>query len=72
MPLNVKAFLNSAAQKYDCHIIQMETDREHVHILLSYNPTVSVSKIAKYLKQYSTYYMWQAFGHYLVKVYWKR
>ena len=73
MAVNVESFLNSAAQKYDCHIIQMETDRDHVHIiLLSYNPTVSVSKIAKHLKQYSTYYMWQAFGHYLVKVYWKR
>ena len=36
----------------------METDIDHVHVLLEYSPRVSVSDIIRQLKQYSTYQMW--------------
>ena len=52
---DVKQFLHDVVKKYDYEIIQMETDKDHVHILLGYSPKASVSNILKQLKQYSTY-----------------
>lgn len=49
---DVKQFLYDGTKKYGYEIIQMETDKDHVHILLEYSPKVSVSDIVKQLKQY--------------------
>ena len=68
---DVKQFLYDASGKYGYRIIQMETDKDHVHILLEYNPKVSVSDIVRQLKQYSTYQMWNYHIEYLFKQYWK-
>ena len=68
---DVKQFLYDAARKYGYVILQMETDNDHVHILLEYSPTVSVSDIVRQLKQYSTYQMWKYHAPYLSKLYWK-
>ena len=56
---DVKQFLYDVVKNYGYTIIQMETDKDHVHILLEYSPKVSVSDIEKQLKQYSTYQMWK-------------
>lgn len=68
---DVKQSLYDVAKKYDCEIIQMETDQDHVHILLEYNPKISISDIVKQFKQYSTYRMWIYHKEYLSKQYWK-
>ena len=67
----VKQFLYDAAEKYGYTIIQMETNKDHVHILLEYSPKVSASDIVKQLKQNSTFQMWQHYKEYLFKHYWK-
>ena len=67
----VKQFLYDAAKKYGYEIIQMETDKDHVHILLEYSPKISVSDIVRQLKQYSTYQMWNYHKEYLSNQYWK-
>ena len=68
----VKQFVHDGAKKYGYTIIQMETDKDHIHILLEYSPKVSVSDIVKQLKQYSTYQMWKFHKSYLTTQYWKR
>lgn len=68
---DVKQFLYDASKKYGYEIIQMETDKDHVHILLEYSPRVSVSDIVRLLKQYSTYQMWIYHREYLFRQYWK-
>ena len=68
---DIKQFLFEAIQKYGYSIIQMETDKDHAHILLEYSPKTSVSNIVKQLKQYSTHQMWQYHSDYLSKQYWK-
>ena len=68
---DVKQFLYNATKKYGYEIIQMETDKDHVHILLEYSPKVSVSDIVKQLKQHSMYQMWGYHEEYLTKQYWK-
>lgn len=44
---DVKQFLYDVVKKYGYEIIQMETDKDHIHILLEYSPKVSVSDIVK-------------------------
>ena len=50
----------------------METDKNHIHILLEYHPNISVSTIVKQLKQYTTYQMWKQYENILSKYYWKQ
>lgn len=68
---NIKQFLYDIVKRYGYTIIQMETDKDHIHILLEYSPKVSVFNIVKQLKQYSTYQMWKYGEGYLSKQYWK-
>lgn len=68
----VKQSLYEAAQKYGYHIIEMETDKNHVHILLDYSPKTAVSVIVKQFKMYSTGKMWQLYENALSRFYWKR
>lgn len=72
MKEDVKQYLYDAATRQGCSIIKMETDVDHVHILLGYNPSQKVSEIAGYLKQYSTHKMWCRHGRILQRHYWKR
>ena len=58
---DVKQLLFEACVKHHWNIKRMETDKDHVHILLQYNPTDSVTKIVSLLKQYSTYYVWKKY-----------
>lgn len=69
---DVKQFLYEEAMRNGYTIIQMETDKDHVHILLEYKPDVSVSVIVRQLKQYSTYKMWQHHKKWLSYMYWKK
>ena len=48
----------------------METDRDHIHILIQYPPTQSVSGIAKMLKQESTWQVYRIHRKQLRKYYW--
>ena len=51
---------------------EIEADKDHVHMLIDYPPTIAVSTIIKYLKQKSTNSLWQNHNEYLQKYYWQR
>ena len=68
----IKQSIYDICKKINCSIIQMETDKNHIHILLSYNPDISISEIVKRLKQYSTYTLWKYHSSFLSKEYWKK
>ena len=53
-------------------IIAMETDKDHIHFLLSYDATDRVCDIVKIVKQETTYYLWQKYNSILSKQYWKK
>ena len=53
-------------------IIAMETDKDHIHFLISYDTTDSVCDIVKTIKQTTTYYLWQKYSNFLSKSYWKK
>lgn len=60
----------SELKGYD--IIRMETDKDHIHILIEYKASDSISNIVKILKQYTTYILWKLYNDILLKFYWKR
>lgn len=68
---DVKQYLFETCVKYHWYIRRMETDRDHVHILLQYNPTDNVSGIVSTLKQHSTYLAWKHNASMLRHYYWK-
>lgn len=53
-------------------IIAMETDKDHIHFLISYDTTDRVCDIVKTIKQTTTYYLWQKYPNFLSKYYWKK
>lgn len=51
----VKQYLFDTCVKNHWYVKRMETDQDHVHILLQYNPTDSITHIVSILKKHSTY-----------------
>jgi putative transposase len=51
----IKQILKDVAEKKDFEIIEMEVDKDHVHLLVNYNTTRSILEILRLLKQISTY-----------------
>ena len=68
---DVKQYLYEACAKHHWYVKRMKTDKDHVHMLLQYNPTDSITNIVSYLKQYSTYKAWLHYGLWLKQYYWK-
>ena len=60
------------ANAYGYEIIAIETDKDHIHFLLSYDTTDKVFDIVKIVKQETTYYLWHKYGSLLSKQYWKK
>ena len=67
----VKQTIFDISKTSDFTIDIMETDKDHIHILLQYNPADSVTRIASILKQYSTYKAWREHKKMLLHHYWK-
>lgn len=65
----MSAIYNTCKQHY-WYIIRMETDKDHIHILLQYNPTDSITQIVSVLKQQSTWLAWKKHSDCLQKHYW--
>lgn len=52
--LKIKEIFKDIESKSDFIIDIMETDKDHIHLLMSYPPKVSISSIVRKLKQEST------------------
>lgn len=68
---DAKQFLFEASKQYGYEILEMEADKDHIHILLSHSPNVKIATIVRELKQYSTYQMWPYHSEFLKTKYWK-
>lgn len=68
---DVKQYLYETCVRYHWYIRRMEIDKDHVHILLQYNPTDSITRIVSVLKQHSTYLAWKYHADMLHQQYWK-
>ena len=69
---DVKQEILDIANTRGYEIIAIETDKDHIHFLLSYDTTDRVCNIVKIVKQETTYYLWQKYNSVLSKQYWKK
>lgn len=58
-------------EQSDFDIEVMKTDKDHIHMLISYPPNISISSIVRRLKQCSTLSLWKQFPIMLTKQFWK-
>ena len=68
---DVKQKILDIANTHGYEIIAIETDKDHIHFLLSYNTADRVCDIVKIVKQETTYYLWHKYSSVLSKQYWK-
>ena len=54
-------------KKSDFDIEIMETDKDHIHMLINYPTNISVSSIVRRLKQCSTLELWKQFYDMIAK-----
>ena len=52
------------SKKKDFIINEINSDLNHIHILISYNPNLSISSIVRCLKQENTYFLWKKYNFY--------
>ena len=69
---DVKQKIFDIANTRGYEIIAMETDKDYMHFLISYDTTDRVCDIVKIIKQKTTYHLWQKYGSFLSKQYWKK
>ncbi|NJO61097.1 MAG: IS200/IS605 family transposase [Richelia sp. RM2_1_2] len=49
----------------------MEVDQDHIHLLVKYEPNISISHMVNLLKQGTTYHLWQKHPNRLKLSFWK-
>ena len=68
---DVKQVILHIANTRDYEIIAIETDKDRMHFLLSYDTADRVCDIVKIVKQETIYHLWQKYSSVLSKQYWK-
>lgn len=67
----MKKLLQEVADRYSFSIIETEVDQDHVHLLLRYEPKMSILEIVRLLKKMSTYPIWKSHERLLIRHFWK-
>lgn len=68
----IKHAISYLAEQNIWTIIAMETDKDHIHILLEYDVTERICDIISVIKQRTTCWLWIRYGDGLSKQYWKK
>ena len=68
----VKRAIYYLAEQNNWNIIAMETDKDHIHILLEYDATERICDIISIIKQRTTRWLWTRYRDVLSKQYWKK
>jgi putative transposase len=66
----LKDTLNDIAAKSNFEIVEMETDKDHIHLLVKSEPKYSILSIVRRLKQESTHRLWEQKELHLKQYYW--
>ncbi len=67
----MKSSILKIAENSDFERETLEVDEDHLHILISSNPNLSVLQIVRKLKQESTVAIWRRFEETLSRHFWK-
>ncbi len=55
----IKEIFVSISEEHDIYIIEMQVDKNHIHLLVQYSPMQSILEIVRWFKQISTYRIWR-------------
>ncbi len=64
-----KKSVNALAEQKHWNIVAMETDRDHIHILLEYDATERICDIVGLIKRQTTHSLWTRYDCFLSKHY---
>lgn len=69
----IKAKIYEISESGEFIILAMESDIDHIHLMIQYLPRVSISSIIQKIKQITTFYVWRdiRFKPFLRKHFWK-
>jgi len=67
----VKNIFNDIAAQSDFKIDVMETDQDHIHMIVNYKPHIAITQIVRRLKSMSTVAIWKTHGSILKNHFWK-
>lgn len=56
---DIKQIFYDIATEKDIVIVEMKVDKNHIHLLVHYKPTMSVLDLVRWFKQISTYRLWR-------------
>jgi len=68
---NIKNIIREIEANSDFSIIEMETDIDHIHLMIQYIPRLSISSIVNRIKSITTKKIWELHKEYLKKHFWK-
>jgi len=68
---DVKNIIKDIENNSDFDIIEMETDKDHIHLMIQYIPRISVSAIVNRIKSATTKRIWNLHQDYLQKHFWR-
>ena len=68
---DVKQLMHDIANRYHFRIVEIEVDKDHIHLLIHYGPKMSILEIVRLLKQMTTFHIWKQHDTYLSKHFWK-
>ncbi len=71
MSIGIKELMRKTESTSDFKIDEMEVDGDHLHLMISSNPSLSPMQIVRKLKQESTVRMWKLFPKELQKYFWR-
>lgn len=66
----VKGVIHKISKQNGWHILEIEVDTDHLHFLIQYPPSITISDIVRRLKQVTTHYLWLHFGEDLKTWFW--
>ncbi len=67
----LKTIIFDIEKKSDFEIIEVETDKDHIHLMIQYIPRISVSSMVNRLKSITTYHLWEKHRPFLKQHFWK-
>lgn len=68
----ILASFRYAEEKSDFKILIMNLEDDHIHFLLKFKPSLSITSVVSRMKQLSTWYLWKHHRDYFRKYYWSK
>lgn len=66
----VKHILIKTAEKDKCKIHFLESDKDHIHIMIETIPNINLSQLVNKLKSRTSYHLWKEYPNEMSKYYW--